>query len=1079
MKRIILLLTFTWISALLFSQKITGLVTTETGTPMQGVSVIAKDAKGIKLSGVVTDAFGKFIMEFSQKQKPKSISFTMTGYILVERAIIAGQDSMHIILKEDENSLNDVVVVGYGTVQRKDLTGSVVSINEEELKDLPATSALQAIQGRLAGVNVTVTEGSPDAAINVRVRGGGSITQDNSPLYIVDGFQVPNINDIAPQDIKTIDVLKDAASTAIYGAQGANGVILITTKSGSAGKSDITFNNYTALSHVYRLTDVLSPYEYVYYQRELDPSMSENAGFFGSYGKWDDIDIYKSKPGINWQDSLFDHTGVQQSYNVGLSGGDRSLTYNLNYTHDQEDFIMLNSTYKRDYFSGKLKKIISPKLTFDFNARMYNTVITGPSVSSGKKLRDAVKYAPVRSLTAPGAGGLGSDEDATSAEALSSLNDPIYNIVNEYRYQNRFNSTFNAGITWKIAHNLTFTSKGSYAFVKDYTDNIFLNKTGESSANGGQPVARRNDEKGYMWSVSNVLDYRLNLNGGKHRLNAIVGQELSSRQSNETALSSKFFPIDFTADDVLAMWNYGTPDPTYTTIGEPSRLSSFFSRINYIYNDKYILTLIGRTDGKNVFAPGHQWGFFPGVAGAWRLSDEGFMKGMKGWLSDAKIRLSYGDVGNARVGSYWRQQYSFISQTNRLIYFDDKAQSALRTSSTLKNENLTWESTTSANLGLDLAFLDNRLTFTMDLYNNTTRNLILNVALPSSSGYVTQYQNIGSTRNRGLEFSVNGNLVNTKDFNLSASFNIAFNRNKVLELNGADEMIVSSGWGVNIGSDDYRAIVGQPVGLMYGYVSDGFYTFDDFDYSEELKRWVIKPGVADASKVLDRSGNYFGPGHMKFKKLHPSADGDNFINADDDRRVIGHAQPKHTGGFSFNASYKSFDLTTMFNWSYGNDIYNADKIDYTTYALSKRYQNISTLMSLENRFTTIDPATGANIMFGNDANPELFRELNKNARIWSPMMTNSSIISDWAIEDGSFLRLSNVTLGYTLPQKISKKFLIEDLRVYVAGYNIFVWTHYSGQDPEVSTRNNPLTQGVDYSAYPKSRKILFGLNVRF
>lgn len=1079
MKRTILLITFFSISVALFSQTITGLVVTEKGNAMGGVSVIAKDAKGIKLNGMITSTLGKFRFEFSKGEKPETIFFKMAGYVSEQRTLSSGQDSLHVVLKENENALNDVVVVGYGTVHRKDLTGSVVSINEEELKDLPATSALQAIQGRLAGVNVTVTEGSPDAAINVRVRGGGSITQDNSPLYIVDGFQVPNINDIAPQDIKTIDVLKDAASTAIYGAQGANGVFLITTKSGAAGKSVITFNNYTALSNVYRLTDVLSPYEYVYYQRELDPSMSEHAGFFGSYGKWDDIDIYKSKPGNNWQDSLFSHTGVQQSYNVGLSGGDKSLTYNLNYTHDQEDFIMLNSTYKRDYFSGKLRKIISPKLTFDFNTRMYNTVITGPSISSGRKLRDAVKYAPVRSLTAPGSGGLGSDEDATSAEALSSLNDPIYNVVNEYKYQNRFNSTFNVGITWKITKNLQFTSKGSYAFVKDYTDNIFLNKTGESSANGGQPVAKRNDQKGTMWSISNVLNYNLNLKGGKHRINLVVGQELSSSQKDETDISSKFFPMDFTADDVLAMWNYGTPDPTYTTIGEPSRLSSFFSRINYIYDDKYILTLIGRADGKNVFAPGHQWGFFPGVAGAWRLSDESFLKGTKNWLSDAKIRLSYGNVGNARVGSYWRQQYSFISKSNRLIYFDDKAQSALRTSSTLKNENLTWESTTSANLGMDLSFFDNKVTFSMDLYNNTTRDLILNVALPSSSGYVTQYQNIGSTRNKGLELSLNGDLVNTKEFNLSASFNIAFNQNKVLELNGADEMIVSSGWGVNIGSDDYRAIVGQPVGLMYGYVSDGFYTFDDFDYSDELKRWVIKSGVADASKVLDRSGNYFGPGHMKFKKLHPSSDGDNYINADDDRRIIGHAQPKHTGGFSFNASYKSFDLTTMFNWSYGNDIYNANKIDYTTYALSKRYQNLSSDMSLKSRFTTIDPVTGANIMFGNDANPELFRELNKNASIWSPMMTNSTIISDWAIEDGSFLRLSNVTLGYTLPQKISKKFLIENLRFYVAGYNIFVWTNYSGQDPEVSTRNNPLTQGVDYSAYPKSKKILFGLNVKF
>jgi len=1079
MKKVLFFLICLCVSANVFSQTISGVVSSDKGVPLLGVSVVAKSAQGDTLKGVFTNEQGQYNINYVKGKRPQTLSFSMVGHVFEQRTLEENVDNVNVTLREDENGLDEVVVVGYGTMRRKDLTGSIVSINQDKLKDLPATSPLQAIQGRLAGVNVTITEGSPDAAINVRVRGGGSITQDNSPLYIVDGFQVANINNIAPQDIKSIDVLKDAASTAIYGAQGANGVVLITTKSGQAGKSEITFNTYTGLSNVYRLTDVLSPYEFVYYQKELDPSPSSNASFFSSYGTWDDIDIYKSKPGINWQDSLFGNTGIQHNYNVGLSGGDKTLTYNLGYTRDQEDFVMLNSKYQRDYFSAKINKKVSQNLSIDFNSRMYNTTITGPSVSNGAKLRDAVKYAPVKSLTALGLGGLGSDEDATSAEALSALNDPIYNIVNEYKKQNQFNTTFNLGITWKIMNGLSFQTRGSYAYNKNYTDNIFLNKTGESSSNGGQPVGKRTDEKGTMWQISNTLNYDLKLNKGKHRIAALVGQEMSSSQKNSTAISSKFFPVDFTANDVLAMWNYGTPDPTYTTIGEPSRLSSFFGRINYTFNDRYILTLIGRADGRNVFAPGHQWGFFPGVAGAWRLSDEGFMQGTRTWLSDAKVRLSYGDIGNARVGSYWRQEYSFISQANRLIYFNDKPQSGLRTSTTLKNENLTWESTRSANLGLDMGLFNNRVTFSMDLYNNTTRNLILGVAMPSSSGYTTQYQNIGSTRNKGLELTVNGNLVETNDFSLSANFNISFNQNKVLSLNGADEMIVNSGWGVNIGSDDYRAIVGQPVGLMYGYVSDGFYTFDDFSYSAEQKKWLIKPGVADASKVLDRSGNYFGPGHMKLKKLAQTDANDNYISADEDRRVIGHAQPKHTGGFSFNAIYKGFDLTTMFNWSYGNNIYNGDKIDNTTYALSKKYQNISSLMGLKNRFTTIDPATGNNIMFGADANPELFQQLNKDARIWSPMMTNSSIVSDWAIEDGSFLRLSNVTLGYTLPSKLTQKYLMKSLRVYVAGYNMFVWTHYSGQDPEVSTRNNPLTQGVGYSAYPKARKILFGLNVTF
>lgn len=1059
------------------SQTISGNVTSDKGNPLQGVSVIAKDAKGATVGGVVTDASGKFNLNYSKGKSPQTVSFSMTGYIFQQQVLIPGQDFLNITLKEDENDLNDVVVIGYGTVKRKDLTGAVSSISEEQLKDLPVTSVLQAIQGRLPGVNVTVTEGSPDAAINVRVRGGGSITQDNSPLYIVDGFQVANINNIAPQDIESIDVLKDAASTAIYGAQGANGVILITTKSGSAGNPAINFNSFIGLSNVYKLTNVLDPYEFVYYQKELDPT--PNASFFGAYGNWDDVDIYKSKPGINWQDSLFGNTGIQQSYNLGLNGGDKSLTYNLGYTHDQETFVMLNSQYQRDYFSAKINKRISNKLSLDFNSRMYNTTITGPSVSSGNKLRDAIKYAPVKSLTALGAGALGDNADFSSPEQLSSLNDPIYNIVNEYKKQNQFNATFNAGLTWKITNSLTFSTKGSYAYNKNYTDDIYLNKTGQSSAYGGQPVATRNNQNGSMWQISNVLNYSLNLNQNKHQITAMFGQEMSNSQTDQTAISSKFFPTDFTAANVLAMWNYGTPDPTYTTIGEPSRLSSFFSRINYIYSNRYILTLTGRTDGINVFAPGKQWGFFPGAAAAWRLSDEPFMQSTRNWLSDAKVRLSYGEVGNARVGSYWRQQYSSITATNQLIYFNNIPQSAIRTSSTLKNENLTWESTTSANLGFDGGLLKNRITFSLDLYQNTTKNLILGVALPSNSGYTTQYQNIGSTRNKGLEFSANANIIQKKDFSFSAAFNIAFNQNKVLSLNGADTMIVSSGWGVNVGGDDYRAIVGQPVGLMYGYVSDGFYSFNDFNFDPTQQKWVIKPGVPDDSKVLTYSGNYFGPGHIKLKKLKQTDASDTYISPDEDRKVIGHAQPKYTGGFSFNATFRGFDLTTMFNYSVGNDIYNADKIDNTSYSGAKRYQNISSIMSLKNRFTTIDPTTGNNIMFGTYANPTLFEELNKNAKIWSPMMADATIPTDWAIEDGSFLRLSSITLGYSLPSKISKKFLVKNLRCYVSGYNIFVLTRYSGQDPEVSTRNSPLTQGVDYSAYPKARKIIFGLNATF
>lgn len=1048
---------------------ISGTVVDVNGLALPGVSIIVKGTR----KGVMTDFDGNFTL--SDITSNAILIFSYVG-METQEVSISEKKVINVVMKEESTNLDEIVVIGYGTTKRKDLTGSVSSISMEDLKDIPATSALQAMAGRLAGVNVTVTEGSPDADIKVRIRGGSSITQDNSPLFIVDGFQVSSINDIPPGDIESIDVLKDASSTAIYGSEGANGVVLITTKSGKAGKTEVTTNIYTGIKNTYNLTDVLSPYEYVYYQKELDPGASiTGTSFYGMYGLWDDIDIYKSKKGFDWQEQLYGNTGIQKHVDVGLTGGDSSVNYKLNYTRDEENFIMLNSAYKRDYVSFRFNKDLGAKLVFDFNSRLSNTEITGPSVSSGRKLRDGVKYAPVRSLTYLTEDALGDADDITSAEALSSLNDPIYNTINEYKDQNRFNLTMNAGMTFKPVKGITISSKGSYSFNKDFTDNIWLNKTGEASANGGQPVARRQDYKGKNWSIQNTFNYDGSFNNSKHRISALLGQEYRNSQRNEMRIESKFFPLDFKANDVLALWNYGTPLPTYTTIGEPSRTSSVFGRLNYTLNDRYIFNFTARADGKNVFAPKNRWGFFPGAAFAWRLSDEAFMNNTKDWLSNAKVRLSYGEVGNARVGSYWRQDYTFETGDNKLIYINETPQSGMKTSSTLKNENLTWETTLSTNIGLDLGFFNQRLSLNIDAYQIDTKDLILGVALPSNSGYNTQYQNIGSTSNKGIEFAISGDVIDNDDFKFSANFNIAFNENKVKELSEAGEMIAATNWAPTVGRDDYRAIVGQPVGLMYGYVSDGMYTFDDFTYDDTRKKWVINEGVADASTVFTNSGNYFGPGHMKLKKL--SGD-ENVISPDEDRKVIGRAQPKHTGGFSINTSYKGFDLTAMFNWSYGNDIYNANKIDNTTFSGSKRYNNLSSIMSLENRFTTIDPETGSNVMFGNFASPERLMELNQNSKIWHPI-SNSTIVTDWAIEDGSFLRLGTLTLGYTLPDSITKSGLIQKMRCYITGYNLKVWTKYTGQDPEVDTGRSPLTPGLDWSAYPKAKTFLLGVNVTF
>lgn len=1054
--------------------KVKGTVTDSQGEAVIGATVMEK---GNKANGIITDLDGNFSLNVSGKEKKIVVSYI--GMKTEEVNVIPGK-KMEITLKDDSQTLDEVVVVsvGYGNARKRDLTGAISSVGEKTLKNIPTTSASSAITGRLAGVSVVTTEGSPDAAVNIRVRGGGSITQSNEPLFIVDGFQVSNINDIPPTDIESIDVLKDASSTAIYGAKGANGVILITTKGGRAGKAEITFNASVGFNRFYNETEVLSPYEYVYYQRELDPAI--NAGFLDRYGQWEDVDIYKSKQGTNWQRKLFDRTGLKQSYNMNITGGSEDLVYSLSYTHDDETYIMQTSQYNRDNLNVKISKKFNKKLKLDFNAKMANQVINGPSVSSGSKLRDCVKYPAIGTLTDLTDEDIAGDNEIIP-ENISNLNDPFYNIANEYKKQQKFSNSYNAALVWDVLKGLQWRMEGTYGFLFDRTDNIYLKNTGEANGKAGQPVAYRQYWNGQNWTFRTMINYKLNIR--KHKIDAMIGTEANNSKKDDMKVNSDYYPSDYKSSDILAMWNNGIAEPTYTTINEPSRSLSYFGRANYVLNDRYYLTFTLRADGTNVFAPGNKWGIFPAASAAWRISDERFMASGRDWISNLKLRASYGKSGNARVGSYWRQTYSPVTATRNLYYQNEKGQSSLQPSTRLRNEDLTWESKYSTNIGLDLGLWKDRVNLTVDYYNDVTKNLIMEVQLPSNAGYNSQYQNLGQTTNQGVELTLNTNLINSKDFYLDFNFNIAFNKNRVDALYGThnDEMILSGG-GTETGSDNYRVFVGQEVGLMYGYVTDGMYSFNDFTFNSVTKKWEIvntldekgNPLVPDCSGVLSRAGGYFGPGHMKLKDLN----GDGKIDADNDRKVIGHALPKHTGGFSLNAGWKGFDLTAMFNWSYGNDILNINKVDYTSYTGSKRYQNLSTEMDLAHRFTTIDPVSGLNIYYGEYANPERLSEINANATIWHPLM-NNTITTDWAVEDGSFLRLGVLTLGYTLPKTWSMKLGIKNLRVYATGNNLFCLTGYSGQDPEVNTGTSNLTPGYDKSAYPKSKSYIFGLNVIF
>lgn len=1077
MKKLLLLWVLMVSGLLAFAQtkEVKGKVLDETGQPLAGVSVQLKDSR----TATQTNAGGDFVISVPAAGNPQLV-FTYTGYSTV--TVDAGDDLSALRLQRNIASLDDVVVVGYGTARKKDLTGAVGVVSGKDLVKTPVPNVAEALTGRVAGVHVTTTEGSPDAEIKIRMRGGGSISQDNSPLLIVDGFPVSDISNIASSDIASITFLKDASSTAIYGSRGANGVLLITTKDGRAGKVTVSANMYTGYRQLTRELEVLDPYEYVYYQYELDQTNT----FIDYYGDFSDLDIYKSVKGRNWQDEVFGRSAMQQYYNIGVSGGTKSTRFNLGLTRNDEESVMLGSGYERNNLNFKLNTDISDKLSFDINTRGSFMFIDGAGVNTGagsnSRLRNSVKYAPTRGLR-EFSQGIIDDDNTNNPEENSLLFDPVQSALEEYKKQRRVNATLNAGISWKILKELTLRSEGGYEYRNDRTDNVWGPSTGPSRNYGGQPIGNITVRDGFSWRFSNYFTYNKQQFLPGQDLQVVVGQEVISSGYNTTINESRFFPKDMKAKDVLANMNFGTPIPTMTYKSMEDRMESYFGRLNYTLKDKYLLTATFRADGSSKFAPGNQWGYFPSAAIAWKISEEDFMAGASNWLSQLKFRASFGTAGNNRIPSNaWQLIYN-TSNENKPYFPNEIEAPNFIPGTSLYNPDLKWETTVTRNAGLDFSLFNNRLSGTLDYYYNTTKDLLIQAPLPTSSGYASQFQNIGQTSNRGIELTLDAAIVNTKDFSFNASFNIAFNKNRVDEFRNGDVNFkaYTSGWnGTAQPLEDYLVQEGSPVGQMYGYVTDGMYSFDDFIFNTTTRRWVLDPnkGVADNS-ALTSAGSYFGPGALKFKDISgPDGVPDGIIDSYD-KTIIGNANPLHTGGINLQARYKGLDVSAFLNWSYGNDIYNANKLDYSAYLLTRKYQNLVEDMSLDHRFTTIDPVTGLNIYHGANANPDRLRELNQDATIWHPIMTVTPLHS-WAIEDGSFLRLNTLTVGYTFPSRISKKAGMSNLRVYVSAYNLHVFTRYSGFDPEVDTRRNPpLTPGVDYSAYPKSRSFIAGFNVTF
>lgn len=1055
---------------------LSGKVLDKNGEPMIGVNVTVKGSG----TGTITNMDGEFIL--SNLKKSTLISFSYIGYKSKE-ITYKGEKTIQVILEEDSELLNEVVVIGYGTVNKRDLTGSVSSVKADDLKNIPVSNATEALTGKLAGVSVTTTDGAPEGDVNIRVRGGGSLSQDNSPLYIVDGFPVSSISDISPNEIESIDVLKDASSTAIYGARGANGVIIVTTKEGHEGKTEVNFGASFGLRKVAKLQKTISPYDYVIYQRE--------AGISDYYGEWEDLDIWQSVAGTDYQDEIFGRTGNQVQYNVNASGGTKQFKYNVGYTHSDEKSIMQGSGYNKDNINAKIKTELSKWLTLDFQARLSYQVVNG--LSSGSDANDsnastsivanAVRYRPVNPLT------YNNEDDDTSAGRIS----PLQRLLGTYRERRKFNQNYNAGLSWKPTKQITFRSEFGYTWNTDNTDQVWNGEATRQSNLGyqGRPQAMLTKKASRSWRNANTLTYdNKTLFGSRDRINVLIGQETSSSSSRIDESTSVNFPSSLEVNEILSNIGMGTALPTFSEVENKDNMVSFFGRINYTLKDKYLFTVTARADGSSKFAKGNQWGFFPSAAFAWRISDEPFMTGTHLWMSNLKLRLSMGTAGNNRISSGLTElTYALSGNTDRSPFFGETSSPMFKPEQSLYNPDLKWETTITRNLGIDYGFLGNRISGSLDFYWNTTKDLLMRTEIPSIAGYNYQYQNFGQTSNKGVEFMLKAVLFDTRKFSLNFNFNIAYNRNKIDKLNQQGSWQNSNWAGSNLALyEDFRIEEGGRLGEIWGYKTNGFFTaYDPVSNPDgELilngTSWVLKDGVSDNSPTIT-GGNYY-PGGLKLQCDE---------NGNPIKQRLGNTIANTTGGFGFDGHIGNVDFNVFFNYSLGNKLINGTKLMSAFYANSSSGYSLNDDFTLSKRYALIDPETGLNLVKpgswntllstygGENAVIRRLNQMNSQASIYNPATATTMQLTDYAVEDASFLRLNNLTIGYTLPKAWIKKCLLENVRVYFTGYNLFVITNYSGADPEVDTssKRNLMTPGVDYAAYPKSRLFLAGINVTF
>lgn len=1016
-----------------------GKVTDTNGDPLPGAAVLVVGQQG---SGAVTDIDGTYSLKVSDRKA--QLQFVYLGF--VEQIVEVGnRTEINVQLEEDTEVLEEaaVVAVGYGEVRKRDISGAVVSANMGEIAKLPVASVLDGVAGRISGVQISSADGTPGQSANVVIRGGNSITGDNNPLYVVDGFPTENfdIGTLDPSEIESFVVLKDASSTAIYGSRGANGVIIINTKKGVANqKPAISYRGSVGLDYITKTMDLMSPYDFVAMMYERDPE-STNETYLADRM----LESYRGQEGIDWQDKLF-RPAWKTTHTLSIRGGTNATKYNVSGSFHDQDGLIITSNYKKYNVKMDIEWQLYKWLKAGASVNYINHTYTGaqPTIFSGhNSVPNMMYYTMYNCWTYMPVNYSGSIDvlenelrDPNMPEGDYRVN-PVLSTRNEHREFNTNTLRINAFLDFKLADHLSFKS-----IAQTYQYRYQAEQFNNSLTRNGQPHSMRQVNGSFSTTATsslvneNILTYANSFDSSKHSLMATAAVTFERMGSSKYGYASEFIPNE---QQGMASLSQGSVYETNSSIDTGTKRVSFLGRAIYSYMSRYSVTVSMRADGSSKFARENRWGYFPSVSAGWDFGSENFLKDQK-VLSNGKLRASWGITGNDRIGSddMYQQMKVFSGTSGYPLGSHWQTYSYI---SYPGNPNLKWEKTVQSNIGLDLEFLKGRISFTGDIYRKDTQDLLLQTPLSGHTGYGSVTTNAGHVRNQGIELSLSTINIKRKAFQWTSEFNISFNRNEVLALAvGQPSIFKSVSWEHTFGDEAcYITEIGQPVGLIYGYVWDGVYQNDDFIYGPTGIP-TAKPGVATYTANV--------PGDIKYKDIN----GDGVINADD-RQVIGNPNPIHTGGFNNTFRYRNFSLGVFFRWSYGNDVFNANRL----------------VMENGGRLLTNQFATFVDRWSPDNQDTDMHRLNSNGLRYYSSRV----------VEDASYLRLQSLSLSYIIKKAWLKKIRMSEAWVTLTANNLHTWTGYSGYDPEVSSRHSAMTQGFDFSAYPRACTYALSVNVKF